>query len=477
MKILNTDFPILLVDDDSFVLEATRELLGAIGIDDVETISKSLEVMPFLSGNRVSMIFLDLSMPYISGEQLLDKLKRDYPHIPVVIMTSNNDLDKVVECTKKGAFNYIVKPVSISRLTAVIRMALEVTNLREELSTLKVHMLGDKLEHEAVFSAIITQDKKIFAIFRYMEAIAVSQHPVLITGETGVGKELFAKAMHEVGMGAGNFVAVNTAGLDDTMFSDTLFGHEKGAFTGADRKREGFISQAAGGTLFLDEIGDLSEQSQVKLLRLLEERTYYPLGSDTARKSEARIVVATNKDIKQLVEKGKFRNDLYYRLCTHHIAIPPLRERQEDISLLATYFLSEAAEEMNKSKPVPPPELFTLLETYHFPGNVRELRALVYDAVSQHKTGLLAMESFIKALGGDKGTAKDISLKGRSGKTISLAYSRFPTMAEVQDRMIDEAIKFSKGNKSLAASILGITRQGLYKRLNKEDEPQDRASD
>lgn len=181
--------------------------------------------MPFLSGNRVSMIFLDLSMPYISGEQLLDKLKRDYPHIPVVIMTSNNDLDKVVECTKKGAFNYIVKPVSISRLTAVIRMALEVTNLREELSTLKVHMLGDKLEHEAVFSAIITQDKKMFAIFRYMEAIAVSQQPVLITGETGVGKELFAKAMHEVGMGAGNFVAVNTAGLDDTMFSDTLFGH------------------------------------------------------------------------------------------------------------------------------------------------------------------------------------------------------------------------------------------------------------
>lgn len=212
-------------------------------------------------------------------------------------------------------------------------------------------------------------------------------------------------------------------------------------------------------------------------MRLLEERTYYPLGSDTARKSEARIFVATNKDIKQLVEKGKFRNDLYYRLCTHHIAIPPLRERQEDISLLATYFLSEAAEEMKKNKPVPPPELFTMLETYHFPGNVRELRALVYDAVSQHKTGLLAMESFIKALGGDKGTAKDISLKGRSGKTISLAYSRFPTMAEVQDRMIDEAIKFSKGNKSLAASILGITRQGLYKRLNKEDESQDGASD
>lgn len=470
MNLSSADFPILLVDDDEFVLDGMKALLQAMGRDRVETISQSLEVLPYLSCNRVSMVFIDLSMPHMSGEQLLDKLKSDYPHIPAIIMTSNNDVEKVVECMKKGAFNYLVKPVSVSRLTSVVSMALEITNLREELSTLKKHMLGNKLEHEAVFSAIITQDSNMFAIFKYMEAIAVSNQPVLITGETGVGKELFAKAMHELGRSGGKFVAVNTAGLDDTMFSDTLFGHEKGAFTGADKKRDGFISQAAGGTLFLDEIGDLSEQSQVKLLRLLEERTYFPLGSDTVRKSDARIVVATNKVIKQLVEKGEFRKDLYYRLCAHNIHVPPLSERLEDIPLLLDHFIAETAEEMKKKSPEPPPELAALLRTYNFPGNVRELKAMVYDAVAQHKSGLLSMNGFIKAIGIDEGAPNDISVKGRRGKGVFFAYSTFPTMAEIQDRITDEAIKFSKGNKSLAAALLGITRQGLYKRLNKEDE-------
>jgi transcriptional regulator with PAS, ATPase and Fis domain len=193
-------------------------------------------------------------------------------------------------------------------------------------------------------------------------------------------------------------VALNVAGLDDTMFSDTLFGHKKGAFTGADQARDGMIACAGKGTLFLDEIGDLNESSQIKLLRLLQEHEYYPVGSDSFRKSDARIVLATNHDLQKLIATGKFRNDLYYRLCAHQIHIPPLRERLDDIPMLLDHFLDSAAKELNKKKPTPPGELVTLLTLYSFPGNVRELEAMVFDAVARHTSGILSMESFRKVI-------------------------------------------------------------------------------
>jgi PAS domain S-box-containing protein len=215
--------------------------------------------------------------------------------------------------------------------------------LQMEMVSLKNRLLTDQLEHEEAFSAIVTRSKQMRAIFQYVEVIAGSEQPVLITGDTGVGKELFARAIHTVSSRKGDFVAVNVAGLDDMMFSDTLFGHRKGAYTGADQSRGGLIARASGGTLFLDEIGDLSESSQVKLLRLLQERTYYTLGSDVLQETDARIVVATNQNIKDLISKGRFREDLYYRLGAHQIHIPPLRERKDDIPLLLQYFLEEAA--------------------------------------------------------------------------------------------------------------------------------------
>ncbi|MDZ7767137.1 MAG: sigma 54-interacting transcriptional regulator [Melioribacteraceae bacterium] len=222
-----------------------------------------------------------------------------------------------------------------------------------------------------------------------MEAIAKTNLPVLITGETGTGKELIANAIHKVSGRKGELVPVNVAGVDDNLFSDTLFGHKKGAFTGAEIERKGLIERAEDGTLFLDEIGDLNIESQVKLLRLLQEGQFYPLGSDIAKLSNARIIVATNRSIKSLQSSNTFREDLYYRLRSHHINIPPLRERKKDIPYLIDFFLIRAAKELGKTKPRPPKELYTLLSNYHFPGNIRELEGIIYDAVSLHKSGIL----------------------------------------------------------------------------------------
>jgi len=331
---------------------------------------------------------------------------RDFPQIPVILMTAIDNLEPAVSCIKSGAFDYMVKPVEPGRLAASIRKALEMKDLSIELSSLKRHLLTDDLDHPAAFAAIITGNKKMRAVFQYVEVIAGSRQPVLISGETGTGKELIARAVHELSGCTGEFVAVNVAGLDDTMFSDTLFGHKKGAFTGAEQPREGLIARAAQGTIFLDEIGDLDEMSQVKLLRLLQEREYYPVGSDVARKSDARVVLATNRDLQKQIGAGKFRNDLFYRLSTHQVSIPPLRERLDDIPPLLDHFLAGAAASLGKKKPTPPPALAVLLSLYVFPGNVRELESMVFDAVARHTSGILSMESFRTAIGEDRLSAK-----------------------------------------------------------------------
>jgi len=244
------------------------------------------------------------------------------------------------------------------------------------------------------FAPIITDSKYMHTIFRYCSAIALSKQPVLITGETGVGKTLFAKALHDESKCNGELVTVSIAGLDDNMISDTLFGHTKGAFTGAVSSRCGVVEEASNGTLFIDEIGDLNMPSQVKLLRLLQQREYLPLGSDKVKTSSARVVLATHRDLHELQRDKKFRNDLYYRIATHHINIPPLRDRSDDIVLLLKSFIKAAAKELKKKEPHYPDELITLLKSYHFPGNIRELEAMVYDAVSSHESRTLSTKVF-----------------------------------------------------------------------------------
>jgi DNA-binding NtrC family response regulator len=304
------------------------------------------------------------------------------------------------------------------------------------------------------------------ALFRYVEAIAQSPQPVLITGETGTGKELMARAVHRLAAPRGDFVAVNVAGLDDSVFSDTLFGHTRGAFTGADRPREGLITRAEEGTLFLDEIGDLAAVSQVKLLRLLQEGTYYPLGADRPRQSRARVVVATNRDVVQDVQAGTFRKDLYYRLRAHHVQLPPLRARRDDLVLLVTYCLAKAAAALHKPVPTPSLTLYQLLNTYAFPGNVRELEAMVFDAVARHQGGSLSLHAFKEAMGPGRSL-----LAGAPWSTPALTSQSawdaepLPTLQEAEDALIAAALRHADGNQGVAAGLLGLSRQALNNRL------------
>ena len=387
-------------------------------------------------------------------------------------MTATSDIEIAVDCMKEGAFDYLIKPVEKSRFTGTINKALEIRALQDEVSNLKEHLFSDQLTHQKAFAPIITGSSKMLSIFRYVEAIARSNRPVYIYGETGVGKELLARAIYEVSGLKGDFVAVNVAGLDDTMFSDTLFGHRKGAYSGADSNREGLIVKASGGVLMLDEIGDLNESSQLKLLRLLEERQYYPLGSDIAQSTDVHIVATTNRDLNEMVTKGEIRKDLYYRLCTHAIKIPPLRDRPEDIQLLFEHFLDDASRSFSKKKPSYPEQLLTLLSGYHFPGNIRELQTMTYDAVARHKQGKLSMHVFKEVIKqnhdyvGPSCNSPDIM---KDALHVRRDIDRLPTLKESETLLISEALKRSNGNQGIAAELLGISRQALNKRLKRSE--------
>lgn len=388
---------------------------------------------------------------------------------PVAFEKYEPHLNKFLEIRAMPQFD------SNNQLIGLIHIVRDITErkqMEEEITALKKHLLSGELENETVFSSIITRSKKMRAIFQYIEAVAKSQKPVFITGETGAGKELIARSVHLASGLKGEYIAVNVAGLDDTMFSDTLFGHKKGAFTGAEKDREGLIVRASGGTLLLDEIGDLSKSSQVKLLRLLEEMIYYPLGSDTPGKSSARVIACSNQDIQEQIEKGTFRNDLYYRLCAHHIHIPPLRERLQDIPLLLDHFIEESSNTMNKKPPVLSPELITLLSNYQFPGNVRELQAMVHDAVAQHKSGKLSLDSFKGFIKQRRPLPETEPLPANeNSSSLKKIFGHFPTLKEMEDHIIAEAMKCCDANQGSAASLLGITRQALNQRLKKKSKP------
>ncbi|MBA7622351.1 Transcriptional regulatory protein ZraR [subsurface metagenome] len=316
------------------------------------------------------------------------------------------------------------------------------------------------LEHPEVFQGIAAWDEKMQSTLMYIEAIAPTSQTVLITGETGVGKELIAVAIHSLSHRQGEYVAVNIAGLDDSMFTDTLFGHIAGAYTGADKTRQGLIERAAGGTLFLDEIGDLSPASQIRLLRLLETREYYPLGSDLAKRTDARILVSTNKDLKQEMREGRFRRDLYYRLKTHPVHIPSLRERSADLPQLIDTFIRQAAEEFGREIPAVPPTLYVLLKSYHFPGNIRELKSLVFDAISRQTSKSLDLSVFEEAVGEKEGSRTSNGNGAYFSNTEKL-----PTIKQATDSLIAEALSRANGNQSQAARMLGISPQALSKRL------------
>ncbi len=462
--------PILLVDDDKYALKLYKSLLLSKGITNLISCQNGKEALDTLSSRNVSIIVLDLHMPEMSGEKVLSILSAEHPQIPVIISTATDEVKTAVRCMQSGAFDYIVKPVDSNRFIMTVRRALEFWELRQENVLLKEHVLENTIKQPDAFSEIITNNPKMRSIFKYIESIAATSQPVLITGETGVGKELIAGAIYRLSDCKGELVAVNVAGLDDSTFSDTLFGHKRGAFTGADRARNGLIETASNGTLFLDEIGDLPPTSQVKLLRLLQERKYYPLGADVPRATNARIIVATNRDLLTLQKSKVFRADLYYRLLLHRINVPPLRERRDDIPLLVDFFLHNAAEELQKAKPTLLPELFALFSVYAFPGNIRELQAMIFDAVSRHVSGELSLKSFQEIIQHSSSAEEDVKPIA-SSSTLGVLYASLdslPTLKEAEDLLIREALKRTGKNRTLTATLLGITRQTLYRWLHAE---------
>ena len=462
-------FPVLLVDDEAHILKSFELALKSAGVRNLRLCSDPRQVTAMLARERVFVVLLDLNMPGLPGREILAHLAAEHPEIPVIVITGNNDVDTAVACMKHGAFDYMVKPVERSRLVSGVRRAIEMRELQYENFRLKQRILGKELEQPEIFADIITCSRAMLSLFQYAESIAASLQPVLITGETGVGKELMAQALHRLSGRSGEAVFVNVAGIDDNAFSDTLFGHVKGAFTGADSSRAGLVEKAMGGTLVLDEIGDLGRESQVKLLRLIQQGEYYPLGSDIAKATDARIVVCTNQDLQQLQEEGRFRKDLFYRLRAHRIHIPPLRQRQDDLPLLLDHFLAEAAAEMKRPLPSYPEQLLDLLGHYPFPGNVRELRGMVYDAVSTLRGHTVALEPFHRHLrqeGAVTAAEPGGERPGRAGLHFSGA---LPSLKEANRLLIAEALRRANNNQSMAARLLGISRQTLARHLQSLD--------
>jgi two-component system response regulator HydG len=459
-------WPVVLVDDEEDILFGAEYLLNTHGITTVTSLSDGRELIPLLERQTAGVIVLDLFMPQMSGLELLPRLTREYPEIPVVVMTASQEVETAVSCMKEGAFDYLVKPVEESRFVSSVRRALEIRLLRQEIGSLRSRLMGEGIGHPEIFAPIISRNHQMQRLFRYAEAIADSGEPVLITGETGTGKELIAQAIHHLSGRSGEMVCLNAAGLDDNLFSDTLFGHVRGAFTGADREREGLIAKAVGGTLFLDEIGDLKPASQVKLLRLLQAQSYYPIGSDVPRTADARILAATNQPLHRRMDRGKFRQDLFFRLSSHPIELPPLRERLDDLPLLLQHFIDEAAQALGRPSPRVPGELLTLLSLYDFPGNIRELRALVFNAMAQHRGGpVLALDSFQQVIKRDRAGTEPPT--AQAGNDLSLAIpGRFPTLKEADIFLVEEAMRRANHNQGIAAMLLGISRQSLNRRLH-----------
>jgi DNA-binding NtrC family response regulator len=457
--------PVLLVDDERAVLAGEARVLAAAGINNVVSCGDPREVMALLARTGFDAVLLDITMPGLSGEKLLELIREHRPELPVIMVTALADVDAAVRCIRAGAFDYMVKPVEPSRLASGVRRAVEMRALSRRYESLRERVQSGGLAHPEAFSAIVTTSRRMLAALALADALAPTAETILVTGETGTGKELVAEAIHRASGRRGPLVTVNAAGLDDTMFADALFGHRKGAFTGADENRPGLVQQAEDGTLFLDEIGDLNAQSQVKLLRLLERHEYTPLGSDVTRASGARFVIATHRDLRALVASGAFRADLYYRIQTHETRLPPLRERPEDLMALVDRFLGEACSRLEKPRLALPPQLADLLASYHFPGNVRELRSMVFAAVGRQKSRMLSLDAFREAMG--RSPAPALAGNGEAPAAEAAAGERIPTLKEATDSLIARALERGRGNHAIAAGLLGISPQALSKRLSR----------
>lgn len=461
---ITTKTTIVVIDDEQEICDMLKaQLLGQCHCS-VLTFNDGQEAYPALATGNVAAVFLDWMMPF-PGEEVLKYIVANHPEIQVFIMTAATGTETTVRAIKLGASNYMTKPLDTQRLLADTKNAIKLF----EANAYTKHLTETILKGHANENYGILYNSTIMnGIMLCVEGMANSRQPVLITGETGTGKEGLAKAIHLSSGLTGEFIAVNIAGLDDSMISDALFGHKKGAFTGAETSTEGLIAKAEGGTLFLDEIGDLAEENQVKLLRVLQEKEYYRLGSPAVIKCNVRIVAATNKNFTDKKIFKTFRQDLYYRLSIHQINLPPLRERTEDVAILTSVFASQAAKEIGRQVPKFAPEAITLLENYSYPGNVRELKNIVLDIVTRNATGIVKINDCPSYL--PRPSFKTEEIAQLSGHPFTSIFGHFPSIEELELYAIKEVMKITGGNQSATARILKMARPTLIKRLKMIEE-------
>lgn len=462
---LYPNFGVLLIDDEISYLRSLSLLLERKGgINHLHLCNDSRQAMNVLESENIGLILLDLTMPHISGMELLEQIHEAYPAIAVLVISGLNNVSTAVSCIKYGAVDYFVKTTEEDRLLEGVKRTILMQEMRMENKSLKAKLFDDRLEHPKIFEKIISRSKSMDAIFHYIESISASIQPVMIVGESGTGKDLIAEACHQASFRTGPLVKFNVAGLDEQAFSRALFGEEQTALLAAKKSPSSLIDKASGGTLFLDNISQLPLTAQVKLLRLLQQSEYYPLGSDQPKRAFVRIIVSTDDEIESMIQQGQFRRDLYYRLCTHIIQLPPLRSRKDDIPILLDHFIAEAAKELGKKLPTYPEELPVLLRNYNFPGNVCELRSLVYDAVSRHHSRLLSMDVFRKVM------VSEVSHKRLVLSNSAVSFDpdvSLPSLNAMDTYLIEEAMRRTDNNQSLAARMLGISQPALSKRMKK----------
>ncbi len=461
--------PILLVDDEPALLRAVGIELRGAGFERVVALDDGRSVLPLLEERAIGVVVLDLTMPHLAGQELLRQIRQAHPEIPVIVMTGRSELHTAVQCMRDGAIDYLVKPVDAERLVASVSHALQIRRYQAEMHSLRELALSESATRHDAFSGFITQSKEMLRIFRYLEQIATLEHPVLVCGEMGTGKELIARAVHRISERTGPFVPVDLAGSDADRFSQALFGHARSAPIEAAPDHKGLIAKARDGTVFLDEVGNLGDGSQVRLLRLLQDGTFLPSGSDRPLRSRARFLVATSRDLDRDVRAGRFRRDLYHKLDAYRVNLPPLRARQADLPLLVTWLVEKAAVESGKTAPRIPRELFTLLSTYSFPGNVRELESMCRDAVTRHRGGILALRSFKDKIAQNPSAtqpAAESSVNASIARTLE-QLQQLPTHKEAERALEDEAMRRANHNQGIAADLIGMTRAALNRRLIK----------
>ena len=442
---------VLIVEDESKMRRLLELNLGEDGFTtfsagDAET------GMKLLHENPIDLILTDLKLPGMNGLDFLHAAKRQNAALPVVVMTAFGSVETAVEAMKAGASDYVLKPFSLSEIRMVIHKELDVRNLREENRSLR-EALGKRYAHPN----IVARSPKMQEVLATVERVAPTNATVLLGGESGVGKDLVARAIHEKSRRAsGPFLKINSTAIPENLLESELFGFEKGAFTGAIASKPGKFELADKGTLFLDEIGDVPSITQVKLLRVLQEREFERLGGTKTVKVDVRLIAATNRDLREALEQGTFREDLYYRLNVVPIDIAPLRERKEDIPELVNLFVTRFAGESGKSVEGISPQAMQILVNYHWPGNVRELQNIVERACALSK--------------GPQLEASDIYLDVRPAKASHDGAGFLPdgmTLEQWEDEMVQEALRRANGNKSQAARLLGLSRNALRYRLSK----------